>query len=111
MGENLGQERIIESHTVGPEVQGIQNQVEALFPIERIGVAPGVSAGLAPQRHHRSSSCLTLSRPPVTSHLMFSNRALSITAPCLWNILPPELHTILYASPIGSSTRDYNIIT
>src|SRR6218665_1850272 len=39
----------------------------------------------------RSSSCLTLSRPPVTSHLMFSNRAISITAPRLWNDLPPEL--------------------
>jgi len=33
-------------------VQGIQNPVEALFPIERIGVAPGVSAGLAPQKYH-----------------------------------------------------------
>src|SRR6218665_342489 len=54
VGENLGQERIIESHTVGPEVQGIQNPVEALFPIERIGVAPGVSAGLAPQKYHTS---------------------------------------------------------
>jgi len=50
VGENLGQEIIIESHNVGPEVQGIQNPVEALFPIERIGVAPGVSAGLAPQK-------------------------------------------------------------
>src|SRR6218665_203780 len=35
VGENLGQERIIESHTVGPEVQGIQNPVEALFPVQR----------------------------------------------------------------------------
>ena len=34
--------------------------------------------------HTRSSSCLTLSRPPVTSHLKFSNRAISITAPRLW---------------------------
>src|SRR6218665_2158874 len=51
VGENLGQERIIESHTVGPEVQGIQTLVEALSPVERIDVAPGVSAGLAPQRH------------------------------------------------------------
>jgi len=50
--ENLGQERIMESHTVGPEVQGIQTPVEALSPIERVGVAPSVSAGLAPQRHH-----------------------------------------------------------
>ena len=48
VGENLGQE---ESHAVGPEVPGIQTTVEALFPIERIGVAPGVSAGLAPQHH------------------------------------------------------------
>src|SRR6218665_462746 len=50
VGENLGQEGIIESHTVRPEVQRIQNPVEALFPVERIGVAPGVSTGLAPQK-------------------------------------------------------------
>ena len=56
VGENLGQERIIESHTVGPEVQGIQNPVEALSPVERIGVAPGVSTGLAPQKYHKYSS-------------------------------------------------------
>src|SRR6218665_3683687 len=52
VGENLGQERIIESHTVRPEVQRIQNPVEALFPVERIGVAPGVSTALAPQKYH-----------------------------------------------------------
>src|SRR6218665_3192449 len=52
VGENLGQEIIIESHTVGPEVQGIQNPVEAVFPVERFGVAPGVSTGLAPQKYH-----------------------------------------------------------
>src|SRR6218665_77375 len=56
VGENLGQERIIESHTVGPEVQGIQTTIEALFPIERIGVAPGVSTGLAPNHHTFSTS-------------------------------------------------------
>ena len=42
----------------------------------------------------RSSSCLTLSRRPVTSHRMFSNRAISITAPRLWNDIPPELRTV-----------------
>src|SRR6218665_1601006 len=52
VGENLGKEIIIESHNVGPEVQRIQNPVEALFPVERIGVAPGVSTGLAPQKYH-----------------------------------------------------------
>jgi len=51
IGENPGQERIIESHAVGPEVPGIHITVEALFPIERIGVAPGVSAGLEPKHH------------------------------------------------------------
>src|SRR6218665_2551309 len=43
VGGNLGQ---------GPEVQGIQNPVEELFPVERIGVAPGVSTGLALQKYH-----------------------------------------------------------
>src|SRR6218665_390438 len=47
----------------------------------------------------RSSSCLTLSRPPVTSHLMFSNRAISITAPRLWNDLPPDPRTISSPPP------------
>src|SRR6218665_574031 len=56
VGENIGQERIIEYHTVGPEVQRIQNPVEALFPVERIGVAPGVSTGLAPQKYHTSTN-------------------------------------------------------
>src|SRR6218665_1805893 len=48
VGENLGQERIIESHTVGLQtVQGIQTTVEALSPVEHIGVAPVESAGPA----------------------------------------------------------------
>ena len=39
------------------------------------------------------SVIIILSHPfstPVTSHLMFSNRAISITAPRLWNDLPSE---------------------
>src|SRR6218665_1332161 len=36
---------------------------------------------LQPPRSSRSSSCLPLTRPPVTSPLMFSNRAISITSP------------------------------
>src|SRR6218665_2908689 len=51
---------------------------------------------IQPTRSTRSSSCLTLSRPPVTSHLMFSKRAISVTAPRLWNDLPPELRTFFY---------------
>src|SRR6218665_652613 len=60
VGENLGQERIIESHTVRPEVQRIQNPVEALLPVERIGVAPSVSTGLAPQKYHNTSRLIVI---------------------------------------------------
>src|SRR6218665_562914 len=44
-------------------------------------------------------SCLNLSRPPVTSHLMSSHRAISITSPRLWNDLPPELRAISLPPP------------
>src|SRR6218665_416881 len=56
---------------------------------------------IQPTRSTRSSSCLTLSLPPVTSHLMFSNRTIgpSIIAPRLWNDLPPELRTISSSPP------------
>jgi len=56
---------------------------------------------IQPTRSTRSSSCLTLSRSPVTSHLMFSNRTISITAPPprLWNDLPPELRTLSLPPP------------
>src|SRR6218665_3544879 len=54
---------------------------------------------IQPTRSTRSLSFLTLSRPPVPSHLMFSNRAISITAPRLWNDLPPELRAISSPPP------------
>jgi len=54
---------------------------------------------IQPTRSARSSSCLTLSRTLVTSHIMFSKRAISITAPRLWNDLPPELRTIPLPPP------------
>jgi len=76
-----------------------------------------------------SSSCVTLSRPPVTSHLLFFNRVISITAPRLRNDLSPELRTIFfksttviaitrhhlhpcsssYPSPPGPSTQNLNV--
>jgi len=37
--------------------------------------------------------------PPITSHLMFSNLAIYITAPRLWNDLPPELCTFSLPTP------------
>src|SRR6218665_2953523 len=64
---------------------------------------------IQPTRSTRSSSCLTLSRPPVTSHLMFSNRAISITAPRLWNDLPPELRTISLPPPPSLSSSAFSI--
>ena len=46
--------------------------------------------------HHPVSPFLN---PPVTSHLMFFNLVISITAPRLWNDLPSELHTISLHPP------------
>src|SRR6218665_113516 len=54
---------------------------------------------IQPTRSTRSSSCLTLSRHPVTFHLTFSKRAISVTAPRLWNDLPPELLTFSLPPP------------
>ena len=60
---------------------------------------------IQPTRSTRSSSCLTLSRPTVTSHLMFSNRAISIhgihcTTSLEWTI-PPEPRTISLPPPLS----------
>src|SRR6218665_265877 len=52
--------------------------------------------------HHPANPTIRLSHPfsnPVISHLVFSNRAISITAPRLWNDLPSELHTISLHPP------------
>src|SRR6218665_1649700 len=56
---------------------------------------------IQPTRSTRSSSCLTLSRPPVTSHLTFSKRVIFVTAPRLWNDLPPELRTFSLPPPLS----------
>src|SRR6218665_1146325 len=54
---------------------------------------------IQPTRSTRSSSCLALSRPPITSHLTFSKRAIAVTAPRLWNDLPPDLRTLSLPPP------------
>src|SRR6218665_379985 len=54
---------------------------------------------IQPNRSTRSSSCLTLSRHPVTYHPTFSKRAISVTTPCLWNDLNPELRTFSLPPP------------
>src|SRR6218665_922332 len=64
---------------------------------------------IQPTPSTRSSSCFTLSRPPITSHLMFSSRAISITAPRLWNDLTPELRTISLPPPPSLSITRHNL--
>ena len=64
---------------------------------------------IRPIRSTRSLFCLTLSRPSVTSHPMFSNRAISITAPCLCNDLPPELRTISSPPPPSLSITRHHL--
>src|SRR6218665_2584526 len=54
----------------------------------------------------RSSLCLSLPRPPVTSYPMFSSRAISITASRLWNDLSPE--SLNFSSPPPSLTITKN---
>src|SRR6218665_998672 len=57
-------------------------------------------------------SIIILSHPfptPVTSHLMFSNRPISITAPRLWNDLPPELRTISPPPPPSLSITRHHL--
>ena len=39
----------------------------------------------------RSSSTITLTRPPSRSSLKITNRSFRYAAPCLWNELPTEL--------------------
>jgi len=41
-------------------VQLIQSTVETLFPVKRIGVAPGVSAGLVPKHHNGDEMAINL---------------------------------------------------
>src|SRR6218665_1353398 len=64
---------------------------------------------IQPTRSTRSSSCLTLSRPSVTFHLTFSNRAIVITAPRLWNELPPELRTFSLPPPSSSQITKHQL--
>ena len=64
---------------------------------------------IQPTSSTRSSSCLTLSRPPVTFHLTFCNRAISITAPRLWNDLPPELRTFSLPPPSSSQITKHHL--
>ena len=44
-----------------------------------------------PCRNTRSSSTVTLARPPTRSSLKITNRAFQYAAPCLWNELPTDL--------------------
>src|SRR6218665_813864 len=60
--------------------------------------------------HHPVSAFLDL-RSLLRAYLMFSNRVISITAPRLWNDLPPELCTIslhLPPPPSLTITRHHN---
>src|SRR6218665_1405498 len=92
VGENLGQEIIIESHTVGPEVQRIQNPAEALFPVERIGVAPGVSTGLAPQKYHKCNTYQCNTTNKNTIHL-YNNKIRTIHSFILETYIAPLQET------------------
>jgi len=44
----------------------------------------------------RSSSCITFSRPFLTSHLKIANRSFYNSAPVLWNNLPSHLRQVVH---------------
>ena len=64
---------------------------------------------IQPTRSTRSSSCLTLSRPPVTSHLTFSERAISVSAPRLWNDLSSDLRTFSLPPPSSLQSIEHHL--
>ena len=45
-----------------------------------------------PPRSTRSSSLVTLARPPTSSSLHITDRSFQYASPCLWNQLPSSLH-------------------
>ena len=61
---------------------------------------------IQPPGSTRSSSYLSLSRPPVSSSLKFCNRSLIYAAPTLWNGLPKDLRQFAHPpiSPLNSTS-------
>src|SRR5678815_4380646 len=61
---------------------------------------------IQPPGSTRSSSYLSLSRPPVSSSLKFCNRSLVYAAPALWNRLPKDLRQFAHhpISPLNSNS-------
>ena len=62
-------------------------------------------------RSTRSSSVVTLARPPSSSSLKITDRSFHYASPCLWNQLPmslrkPNSGTSSFPSPITSSSSD-----
>ena len=49
------------------------------------------SISVQPRHNTRSSSMVTLARPPTRSSLKITNRSFRYAAPCLWNELPTDL--------------------
>src|SRR6218665_2212123 len=94
-----------------PRVRSLQSPVSNL-QLLAVGLLPVhlPSQTLQLTRSTQSSSCLTLTRPPVTSsHLMFSNRAITITAPSLWNCLEPELRTFSIPPPSSLPIKNHHL--
>ena len=50
-----------------------------------------LSISVQPSHNTRSSSMVTLARPPTHSSWKITNRSFSYAAPCLWNEFPTDL--------------------
>jgi len=52
---------------------------------------PALLVSVQPHRSTRSSSLVTLARPPTSSSLRVTDRSFRYASPCLWNQLPASL--------------------
>jgi hypothetical protein len=66
---------------------------------------------IQPTRSTRSSSCLTLVRPPCISSLKTTNRSFRIAAPQIWNQLPSNLRSIPTTVTSDSNTDPPSLLT
>ena len=83
----------------------MQHNFNYLQPITQCyTILPLSSPQYSTTRPTRSSNCLCLAHPKLTSRLKFFDRSFHNAAPCLWNKLPTTLRSlsreVTYANPV-----------
>src|SRR6218665_2193960 len=81
----------ITSLAKNPSMHPLQNSISYLYHSSNLSTLLRSPTSHHPPGSTRSSSYLSLSRPPVSSSLKFCNRSFAYAAPVLWNGLPKDL--------------------